>query len=98
MQPALIALDLDGTLLDDDQRVTPRGRAAIEKLTERGVHVVLATGRPTRMTRAFVHELGIEHAVVYDPMRQELFTASRGEGAQLDGCQRERPRQAPARL
>ena len=27
----------------------------------------------------------IEHGVVYDPMRQELFTASRGDGAQLDG-------------
>lgn len=27
----------------------------------------------------------MEHAVVYDPMREELFTASRGEGAQLDG-------------
>ena len=27
----------------------------------------------------------IEHAVVYDPLRQELFTASRGEGAQVDG-------------
>ena len=27
----------------------------------------------------------MEHAVVYDPMRQELFTASRGVGAQLDG-------------
>jgi myo-inositol-1(or 4)-monophosphatase len=27
----------------------------------------------------------MEHAVVYDPMRQELFTASRGDGAQLDG-------------
>ncbi|MGB5623134.1 MAG: inositol monophosphatase family protein [Gammaproteobacteria bacterium] len=27
----------------------------------------------------------LEHAVVYDPMRQELFTASRGVGAQLDG-------------
>jgi myo-inositol-1(or 4)-monophosphatase len=26
----------------------------------------------------------IEHAVVYDPMRQELFTASHGGGAQLD--------------
>jgi myo-inositol-1(or 4)-monophosphatase len=26
----------------------------------------------------------IEHAVVYDPMRQELFTASRGAGAQLN--------------
>ena len=27
----------------------------------------------------------LEHGVVYDPMRQELFTASRGEGAQVDG-------------
>jgi myo-inositol-1(or 4)-monophosphatase len=27
----------------------------------------------------------LEHAVVYDPLRQELFTTSRGEGAQLDG-------------
>jgi myo-inositol-1(or 4)-monophosphatase len=27
----------------------------------------------------------VEHAVVFDPMRQELFTASRGDGAQLDG-------------
>jgi myo-inositol-1(or 4)-monophosphatase len=26
----------------------------------------------------------MSHAVVYDPMRQELFTASRGAGAQLD--------------
>ncbi len=26
----------------------------------------------------------LEHAVVYDPMRQELFTASRGSGAHLD--------------
>lgn len=27
----------------------------------------------------------MEHGVVYDPMRQELFTASRGQGAQLEG-------------
>jgi myo-inositol-1(or 4)-monophosphatase len=27
----------------------------------------------------------MEHAVVFDPMRQEMFTASRGDGAQLDG-------------
>ena len=27
----------------------------------------------------------MEHAVVFDPLRQELFTASRGDGAQLDG-------------
>lgn len=27
----------------------------------------------------------MEHGVVYDPLRQELFTASRGVGAQVDG-------------
>lgn len=27
----------------------------------------------------------VEHGVIYDPLRQELFTASRGAGAQLDG-------------
>ena len=27
----------------------------------------------------------MEHAVVFDPMRQEMFTSSRGEGAQCDG-------------
>jgi myo-inositol-1(or 4)-monophosphatase len=27
----------------------------------------------------------LQHAVVYDPLRQEIYTASRGQGAQLDG-------------
>ncbi len=27
----------------------------------------------------------MEHGVIYDPLRQELFTTSRGDGAQLDG-------------
>ena len=34
---------------------------------------------------AVKHRGVLEHAVVYDPMRQELFTASRGGGAQVDG-------------
>lgn len=34
---------------------------------------------------AVLHRGRPEHAAVYDPMRQELFTASRGSGAQLDG-------------
>jgi myo-inositol-1(or 4)-monophosphatase len=34
---------------------------------------------------ALAYKGRLEHGVVYDPMRQELFTASRGEGAQLDG-------------
>ncbi len=34
---------------------------------------------------AFERRGRLEHAVVYDPLRQEFFTASRGEGAQLEG-------------
>ena len=30
------------------------------------------------------HRGKLEHAVIYDPMRQEIFTASRGGGAHLD--------------
>ena len=34
---------------------------------------------------ALMHEKKLVHAAVYDPIRQELFTASEGQGAQLDG-------------
>jgi myo-inositol-1(or 4)-monophosphatase len=33
---------------------------------------------------AVSHKNRIEHGVIYDPIRQELFTASRGKGAQLN--------------
>ncbi|HEY2685590.1 MAG TPA: inositol monophosphatase family protein [Steroidobacteraceae bacterium] len=43
-------------------------------------------GFPTFAVSIAVQVKGrIQHGVVYDPMRQELFTASRGDGAQLDG-------------
>ncbi len=43
-------------------------------------------GFPTfAVSLACEHRGRLEHGVVYDPMRQELFTASRGDGAQLDG-------------
>ncbi len=43
-------------------------------------------GYPTfAVSIALEHKGRLEHAVVYDPMRQEFFTASRGDGAQLEG-------------
>ena len=43
-------------------------------------------GFPVFAVSIGVQEKGrMEHGVVYDPLRQELFTASRGHGAQLDG-------------
>jgi myo-inositol-1(or 4)-monophosphatase len=43
-------------------------------------------GFPTfAVSIAVEHKSRLQHAVIYDPMRQELFTASRGDGAQLEG-------------
>jgi myo-inositol-1(or 4)-monophosphatase len=43
-------------------------------------------GFPTFAVSVAVEQKGrLTHAIVYDPMRQEFFTASRGEGAQLEG-------------
>ena len=41
--------------------------------------------RPSPCPIAVEHKGRLQHAVVYDPMRQEFFTASRGDGAQLEG-------------
>ncbi len=38
----------------------------------------------------------MEHAVIYDPMRQEMFTATRGDGAYLEN-KRPARQQASAR-
>jgi len=43
-------------------------------------------GFPTFAVSIAVEQKGrLQHAVVYDPLRQEFFTASRGDGAQLEG-------------
>ena len=42
--PRLVATDVDGTLLDPDDRVTPRAAAVIDRLVAAGVGFVLVTG------------------------------------------------------
>lgn len=42
----VLALDLDGTLTNDQKEITPRTRAALDAALARGVTVVLASGRP----------------------------------------------------
>lgn len=66
MTPELIALDMDGTLLDREHAVSPRAQHAIEALHGDGVEVILLTGRPPRMTWDYLEGLGLEHAIVYN--------------------------------
>ena len=52
MHYKLLALDIDGTLLTTEKKITPRVRAAIRAAVDKGCFVLLATGR---MYRAMAH-------------------------------------------
>lgn len=62
----MIALDLDGTLNNDAKEITPRTREALLKVQERGVTVVLASGRqaPGLAREAAALELSKHHGLL----------------------------------
>ena len=53
----LIAIDMDGTLLREDKTVSERTKSAIKAAKERGVQVVIATGRPIDGVTRYLEEL-----------------------------------------
>src|ERR671921_450448 len=64
MAISLIALDLDGTLLDSRGRVSERNRAALDEARARGVRLALVTGRRFRDARPLALELGLDVPVI----------------------------------
>ncbi len=42
----LITIDLDGTLFDNEKKISKENKEAIKKAKENGIYVVIATGRP----------------------------------------------------
>ncbi len=56
----LVAIDMDGTLLDPSHTLTPRVMHAIARARAQGVQVVLASGRPVSGMAPFLQQLGIE--------------------------------------
>ncbi len=60
----LVALDLDGTLLNTQKEITPRTLRALQQAAEQGVLPVPITGRPAQGLPAAVLELpGLRYAV-----------------------------------
>ena len=53
----IIGLDLDGTLLNNDKRISPRTMAALEAAQAQGVYLVPVTGRPHMGVPRLVREL-----------------------------------------
>jgi Cof subfamily protein (haloacid dehalogenase superfamily) len=62
--PSLIASDVDGTLLDDQNTVTAATVAAITNAVRSGVDLVLATGRPPRWIAEVTDQLVVPDDLV----------------------------------
>jgi hydroxymethylpyrimidine pyrophosphatase-like HAD family hydrolase len=55
----LVALDVDGTLVDYDQRLSDRVRDAVTAVRDAGHHVVVSTGRSIMGTTHVLTDLGL---------------------------------------
>jgi hypothetical protein len=60
----LLALDMDGTLLTDDKRITPETSRWVRLAADAGVTVIFATGRGLQTAGPFWDELGLDSPMV----------------------------------
>ncbi|PXW30576.1 UNVERIFIED_CONTAM: hypothetical protein DES50_10752 [Williamsia faeni] len=78
--PTLIASDVDGTLIDDNNLVPELVRTMISKATSAGATFVIATGRPPRWIAEITDQLDFEPyavcangAIVYDAATDRIL-------------------------
>lgn len=76
----LIAVDLDGTLLNSYGAVTENTKNAIKKVEEQGANVIIASGRPIDSIMTIANEIGSDKyfiagngAIVYDMKKKEII-------------------------
>lgn len=75
----LVAIDLDGTLLNSYGEVSENTKNAIQKAVENNVEVVLASGRPISSVKDLANDLTANHylisgngAIVYDMHKEKI--------------------------
>lgn len=76
----LVALDLDGTLLNQNREIPKETKTRLIDLRNQGVQIVLATGRTFESAKRYYYELGLDTpligcngGVIYRPNRDELI-------------------------
>ena len=81
MKYKLLVLDVDGTLLNDEREISKRTLAALLKVQQMGVRIVLASGRPTYglMPLAKTLELGNYEGFVLSYNGCQIIKAQNGE-------------------
>lgn len=60
----LIALDMDGTLLNEEKQISGENREAIFAALEAGVTVMMSTGRGVQSATPYIEELGLQTPIV----------------------------------
>ena len=60
----LIATDLDGTLLNNNHQISEYNKNVIKVAAERGIKVILSTGRPTSAATKFLYDLNIDTELI----------------------------------
>ncbi|PQF20894.1 Cof-type HAD-IIB family hydrolase [Enterococcus mundtii] len=55
----LIAIDLDGTLLNEEKKISSENKQALAEAKAQGVKIVLCTGRPLAAMAHYLQELGL---------------------------------------
>lgn len=60
----LIALDLDGTLLNDNKKICKLTKKYLKLLNEKGVEIVLCSGRAPRSIINYYEELNINSPII----------------------------------
>lgn len=60
----LIAIDMDGTLLNKKNEISFHTKEVIKLAQEKGIHIVLSTGRPLAMCYDYHQDLGLETDLV----------------------------------
>lgn len=76
----LVAIDLDGTMLNQYGLVTQRTKEAIKNAQESGIEVVIASGRPTDSVKTIAQEINSNKyfisgngAIIYDITNDEII-------------------------
>lgn len=64
-RPKLIAVDIDGTLLNSNSKLTERTKRALQRAMDQGIHVITATGRMYPSALPFVREIGMTSPCVF---------------------------------
>lgn len=57
----LIGIDIDGTLVNSQKKITPAVKQAIKDARNQGIQIVICTGRPLSGAQCYLDELGLNN-------------------------------------